>query len=105
MSGSVDCKTLDLDRIVEENMEDSLKYINPYNSIDDSSSRILKKDEICEKIMNKFDSDDKKFHKFMIREQSKSRNRSRKFHQNDKKKTIEAIEGTEAIETIDPANP
>ena len=43
MSGEKEYKTLELDKIAEENMEDSMRLVNPYKSIDRSSSRVSKK--------------------------------------------------------------
>ena len=44
MSGDKEYRTMELDKIAEENMEDSMKFVNPYKTMDNGSgSRVERK--------------------------------------------------------------
>ena len=44
----------------------------------------MRGNEICSKVLTKFESDDKKFQKFLIREHSKSRNKMSRIREDQK---------------------
>jgi hypothetical protein len=76
--------TMDLESINEENIEDSLKFINPRFVEIPNSRATLQPKELCSKVMTKFESDHKKFQKFLVRERSRAKNKSQRYVEGDK---------------------